>query len=95
MREEEIEEIEQIFEVKFIGESRIDGYPIFKCKYMEMSMIEVFNYFKISYVPLLEDQMPGFPAGEKSTLLFKITEIRPDFYKLLRKKKLQKIEICL
>ena len=88
-----MDEIENFFELEYVGDSRIDGYPYFKGKKDEIHNLN--QYFDIDYVSLLEDQMPGFPAGEKSNFIFKITKIKEDFYKLIRKEKLIKINLSV
>lgn len=92
---ENINEISKIFNIQHIDNSRIDGYPYFKCKSDYFITRDLKEYFDLEYVPLLGDQMPNFPAGERDHLIFKITKLKENFQKLVRKKKLIKINLSV
>jgi len=81
----EVKQIEKTFSIEFIGFSRIDGYPFFRVK--NENVDELKEYFKLEFIPLLEDQLPGFPAGQRDRFILKIVECD--------KQKLQHLEITL
>ena len=91
---EKIDEISNTFEIEYIGNSRIDGYPYFKAKKDVFEIYSIMNYFDLEYIPLLEE-MTSFPAGEKDNIIFKITKIKEDFCRLIRKEKLIKINLSV
>lgn len=101
MKEKEVKEIEKLFDIKFIGDSRIDGRPLFKIKKDNLIVDDLREFFEISIIPLLEDHIPGFmglsnfPAGEKDTFIIKIEEVKKDFNQYIRKEKLKKLDIYL
>jgi hypothetical protein len=87
----EIKQIEKIFSIEFIGFSRLDGYPYFRVK--NKNVDELKEYFKMEIVSLLEDQIPGFPAGQKDIFILKIVECNKHYIQHIRKEKLQHLEI--
>jgi hypothetical protein len=97
MKNEQIKEIEKLFPLEYLGDSRIDGYPYFKLNNELIDIQEIGKYFDISLTPLLEDQLglAGFPAGEKQKVIIKISGIKNEFDQYLRKKKLIKLDINL
>lgn len=89
----EVKQIEKIFSIEFIGFSRIDGYPFFTIQKEQID--ELKEYFKLELVSLLEDQIPGFPAGKKDRFILKIVECNKHYQQHVRKEKLQHLEINL
>ena len=63
------------------------------------------EFFDIELISILEDHIsgfmgsplaiPGFPAGQKGYLVMKLTGIKKNYTKYIRKEKLKKIEIHL
>ena len=105
--QQDIQDISKIFSIEHIGNSRIDGYPMFKTKYTNYNDLnELKEFFSLQLIPLLEDHiagfmatgstinmMPGFPAGQKDFILLKISGLKKDYKQFVRSEKLKKIEI--
>lgn len=98
INEKQIKQIEKIFSIEYISKSRIDGYPIFKIRKDDVDDLK--DFFEIELIYLLEDHIAGFMGIPNSPIqmkndvfMIKITEIKKDFIKYIRKEKLKKLEI--
>lgn len=91
-------EIEKLFSVEYLGNSRIDGYPFFKIKRNHQQWNHMRDCFEIHLVSALEDNIAsnmGIAAGEKDYFLIKIVEIKMNYDQYIRGEKLKKIDIYL
>jgi len=98
MNKNEIKEIEKFFSLEYIGDSRIDGCPFFKCKINKINQVK--NYFELEFISLLENTLPwhniGPPTlpigGQKDYIIFRIVDFKYKSYiSKLRKDKLNRL----
>jgi hypothetical protein len=85
----DINDIVKVFPIKFEGRSRIDNYPFFIFKNNDLEITDINYCFETSLIDIEYDDM------DDRILVIKITDIKPDFYKYLRKEKLIKLNIII
>lgn len=83
----DINDIGKVFPIKFEGRSRIDNYPFFTFKNNDLEITDINDCFETLLIDIEYDDIDG------RILVIKITDIKPEFYKYLRKEKLIKLNI--
>jgi hypothetical protein len=93
----QIKDIEKLFDIKYVGDSKITGNPLFVID-SNVGTDILREFFDIELVLLLEDHMmtpslPNLPAGQKNKVLIQIANKKKNFNQFVRKEKLKKIGI--
>ena len=102
LTKEDIQDIENLFSITYMGDSRISNSPLFWIiKYDKKKIKIIEKMFIIEFIPLLEDNnieiinkgknYVSACAGYKDKVVFKIEAVKKDFGQFIRQKKLQKL----
>ena len=84
----DIKDIESVFPIKFEMRSRLDNYPFFTLDNNNLEINNITECFDALVIGSENDPIYG-----QKLLVIKINNIKPDFYKYLRKEKLIKLNI--